>query len=231
MPQADLFTADDGTFLDFNIALELDQTDTAHRGYFAQNGVGISTDLFYEMPYTSFNRPGNIRIDVRDLGFIGWSGNSMHYSADSSYRYEGVEVNDLFDLDSNTINIDNVIDKNTNFRRGKYTSWIPGSIDIRTKSFYGKQLVFEKGITWRFNSNAKMYYYAKIHFLLGRSKSVDIAYLLGYGGYGRFNSGLDLSADIGKHYSFQIMNYYMFSDVTAQSSTGMGMFVKLLRKF
>ncbi|TAL60267.1 MAG: hypothetical protein EPN85_07590 [Bacteroidetes bacterium] len=233
MPVADLFTADDGTFLDFDVTMDVHQTDTAHKGYFAQNGMGISTDFFYEMPYICWGKPGKIRFDIKDLGFIRWNSASMHYSADSAYHYEGVEVSDLFNMDSavSPLNIDKVIDKNTSFRREKYTPCIPGALDIHTKSFYGKQFAFEKGFTWRFNTNAKMYYYAKLHFLPGRSKSVDIAYVLGYGGYGRFNSGLDLTADIGKYYSFQFMNYYLFSDVTAQSTTGMGAFVKLLRKF
>lgn len=233
MSVADLYTAADGTFLDLQVAMEIDRSDTTHTGYFAQNGMGFSTDLFYEMPYTCWNRPGKIRFDVKDLGFIQWNSNSMHHSVDSSYHYEGMEVNDLFNMDSTVFpsSIENVIDRNTSFSRRKYARAIPGALDIHTKSFYGKQLAFEKGITWRFNTNAKMYYYAKFHFLMGRNKNIDIAYVLGYGGYGRFNSGLDLSADIGKHYSFQFMNYYLFSDVTAQSTIGMGVFMKLLRKF
>ena len=232
-PTADLFTASDGTYLNFDIAMDVDMTDTSRKEYFAQNGAGLSADLFYEMPYTFWNKPGRIRFDLKDLGFIQWNSNSMHYSADSSYHYEGIEVTDLFNLDSSAspLNIDEVIDENTSFKKQQYTTRIPGMLDIHTKFFYGKQIAFEKGITWRFNTSAKMYYYAKIHFLLGRSKSADIAYVIGYGGYGKFNSGIDLSADIGKFYSFQFMSYYLFSGVTAQSTTGMGAYIKLVRKF
>ena len=234
MPRADLYTADDGTFLDLNIMTDVYQTDTSHRSYFAQNGMGLAADLFYEMPYTYFKKAGKIRIDIRDLGFIRWNANSMHHFVDSSYHYDGVEVNDLFNLDSTVspLSIDNVLDKNTTYDRAKYTSYIPGSVDMHTKVYYGKQIAFEKGLTMRFNTHAKMYYYAKLHFLWkGRSAALDAGYVIGYGGYGRFNSGLDLNLDIGKHYSFQFMNYYLFSDVTAQSTTGLGVFVKLVRKF
>ncbi len=231
MPRADLYTAPDGTYLDFDVAFDIHRSDTSNKGYFAQNGMGLSADLFYEMPYTTFSKPGNIRVEIKDLGFIRWNSKSQHYSAGSAYHYEGVAVDDLFDLDSNSLGVDNIIDENTNLKYRKYITDIPGALDIRTKTFYGKQLAFEKGITWRFHTSAKMYYFGKIHFLMGRRKTIDIAYVIGYGGYGLFNSGLDVSADIGKNYSFQFMNYYLFSDVTAQSTTGMGMFVKLLRKF
>lgn len=231
MERADLFTAADGTFLDLDVKMDVHRTDTARKGYFAQNGMGLSTDLFYEMPYTFGDKPGRIRLDVKDLGFIAWNSNSMHYSAGSTHHYEGVEVSDLFNLDSGTISIENGIDKATVLRRTKYLTDIPGSLDIHTKTFYGRNIAFEKGLTWRFHTSAKMYYYAKVHFLLGRHRSVNIGYVLGYGGYGRFNSGLDLTTDLGKHYTFQFMNYYLFSALTAQSATGMGLYVKLLRKF
>lgn len=231
MPRADLFTAADGTFMDLDIRFDVHRTDTAQRGYMAQNGMGLSVDLFYEMPYVAFKRPGKIRFDLRDLGFIKWNNNSMHYSAGSTYHYDGVEVDDIFHLDSTALGVDNLIDKNTALRRTKYLTDIPGSLDVHTKAFYGRQIAFEKGFTWRFHTSAKMYYYGKVHFLFGRKQNIDIAILLGYGDYGRFNSGLDLTADIGKHYTLQFINYYLFSDVTAQSSTGMGMFFKLLRKF
>ncbi len=165
MPKADLFTADDGTYIDLDIDMTVDMTDTSRKNFFAQNGSGASIDFYYEMPYVFWNKPGRIRFDVKDLGAIRWNSNSMHYAADSSYHYEGIAVDDLFNLDSTVspLNIDNVIDENTTFTKKQYTTRIPGMLDVHTRSMYGKQIAFEKGFTWRFNTSAKLYYYAKIH--------------------------------------------------------------------
>lgn len=228
---ADLYTAADGTFMDLYLKMDVSQTDTARQGFFAQNGMGLSTDLYYELPYVFWKNPGKITFEVKDLGFIRWKNNSMHRSVDSSFHYEGVEVSDIFNLDSSSFTVDNVVDQNTSFARKKYNTNIPFTLDIHTKVLYGKQLAFEKGIIWLFNTPAKPYYYAKLHFLFGKKKSIDIAYLLGYGGYGGFNAGIDAKIDFAKSYSLHFINNYLFSGIVAQSSLGMGMYLKLSRKF
>jgi hypothetical protein len=82
-----------------------------------------------------------------------------------------------------------------------------------------------------FNTSAKPYYYAKVHFIFGRKKSVDLAYLIGYGGFGGINSGLDAKIDFAKHYSIRFINNYLFSGIVSRTSSGMGMYVSLARKF
>lgn len=231
-PTADLFTADDGTYLDFSLAMDIHQSDTSNKKFFAQNGMGLSADFYYELPYTAWKKPSTIIFEVKDLGIIRWNSNSMHYSADSSYHYEGIDVNDLLNLDSNStqLHIDSVIDKNTTLVRSQYTTNIPFTLEVHTKSYYGKQIAFEKGIICWFNTSSKPYYYAKLHFIVGRKKSVDFAYIVGYGGYGRFNAGLEAKIDFAKHYSIHLIDNYLFSGI-AQTSYGMGLYVKLARKF
>lgn len=234
--KADLFSIENGTFsdydIDFSLAMDVHQTDTANKKFFAQNGMGLSADFYYELPYIVWKNPGKITFEVKDLGIIRWNSNSMHYSADSSYHYDGIDVNDLFNIDSNStqLHIDSVIDKNTTFTRNQYTTNIPFTLDVHTKSFYGKQFAFEKGIICWFNTSAKPYYYAKLHFFVGRKKSIEIAYIAGYGGYGRFNSGLEAKIDFAKHYSLHVIDNYLFSGI-AQTSYGMGLYIKLARKF
>jgi len=237
--RADMFTDTNGLYIDFDVDMEMLQSDTStkkydtsRKKYFAQNGIGLSADFYYELPYIVWKNPGKITFEVKDLGIIRWNSNSMRYSADSSYHYDGIDVIDLFNLDStiSPMNIDSVIDKNTNFKKGQYTTNIPFTLDVHTKSFYGNQVAFEKGIICWFNTSAKPYYYAKLHFMVGRKKSADIAYIIGYGGYGRFNSGIEAKIDFAKHYSLHVIDNYLFSGI-AQTSYGMGLYLKLVRRF
>ena len=193
--------------------------------------MGISTDFYYEIPYMVWRKPGKITLEIKDLGFIRWKSNSMHHSVDSSFHYEGVEVADLFHLDSSSFTIDNVIDNNTSFVRKQYATNIPFTLDIHAKTLYGKHMAFEKGITCLFNTSARPYYYAKLHFIFGRKKSIDLAYLIGYGGYGGLNAGLDTKVDFAKHYSIHFIDNYLFSALFIQPRYGMGMYVKLARRF
>jgi len=234
VPKANLFTANDGTYLDFALAMNVQQTDTSNKNFFSQNGMGLSTDFYYEMPYTFLKKPGRITFEVWDLGFIRWNSNSMHYAVDSSYHYDGVNVNDILNIDNTSgshFNLDSVIDKNTKFRKEQYTTEIPCTFDIHTKSSYGKQIAFEKGITFWFNTSAKPYYYAKLHFIFGKKKSSDVAYIFGYGGYGRFNSGLQATIDFAKSYSIQLIDNYLFSSITSNFNYGQGLYLKIVKRF
>ena len=168
---------------------------------------------------------------MKDLGFIRWNSNSLHYASDSTYHYEGVNVRDILHIDSSAfLNIDSVIDKNTTFAREQYSTTVPCSFTIRTKTFYGRNVAFEKGITWLFNTSAQPYYYARLHFILGKKRTSDIASVFGYGGYGGFHAGLEAKIDFAKQYSFHVIDNYLFSGIATQS-IGMGLYVKLVRKF
>ncbi|MFI5164878.1 MAG: DUF5723 family protein [Bacteroidia bacterium] len=231
--KADMYTSPDGQYIDLALAMQMQQTDTAHKNYLGQNGMGLSTDLFYEMPYIVWNKPGKIIFEVSDLGFIRWNNNSMTHSVDSSYHYEGVNVNDILHTSGGTIpklNIDSVIDKNTRYERRAYTTKLPFYFNVRTRTWYGKQFSLEKGISFLFNSFAKPYYFLKLHYST-RKQNAEFAYTIGYGGYGRFNSGIEARLDFAKHYSLHIADNYLFSGIPSQTANGMGVFVKVVRKF
>jgi len=231
---ADLFTATDGTYLDFNAVMHMHMSDTASTKFFAQNGMGLSADFFYEMPYACWKLPGNIKFEVKDLGFIRWKSSSMLRSIDSAYHYDGLFVNDILNL-SNTsaapFSVKKVIDRNTKYNTRQYSTAIPCELDIRTRTFYSKQIIFEKGITFWFNTSAQPYYYARLHFLFGKKKTSDVAYVFGYGGYGRFNSGLDASFDVAKTFSVHLAENYLFSGVSSHSNYGQGLMFRLVKRF
>jgi hypothetical protein len=60
---------------------------------------------------------------------------------------------------------------------------------------------------------------------------MEFTYIVGYGGYGRFNAGVEARMDFAKHYSLHIADNYLFSSVPSQSANGMGLYLKLVRKF
>ncbi|MFH1005293.1 MAG: DUF5723 family protein [Bacteroidota bacterium] len=231
--KANLFTDANGLFIDFDVAMDIRQSNTLHQKFFAQNGMGLSTNFFYEMPYISLQKLGKIKFELNDFGFIRWNNKSLHYSIDSSYHYDAVEVNDIFNLSNNTFpkpNIDSIIDRNTKFRKEAYTSFLPSVLCVSTQTKYSRQFSFEKGVAWWFNASAKPYYYMKLHFCTKR-KNIKFIYVIGYGGYGRLHSGLEAKFDFAKYYSLHISNNYLFSSMILSEAAGQGMYLKLTRKF
>lgn len=230
---ANLYTSPDGQFIDLSIAMQMQQTDSIRNKYFAQNGIGLSTDFFYEMPYLSWNKRGKAIFEVNDFGLIRWNSNSMAHSVDSSFHYEGVNVNNVLNTNGGAIpklTGNRIINSNTHFDQRQYTSSLPFYFNIRTRTWYGNQFSFEKGISFLFNSSAKPYYFMKFHFCT-RNKKAELCYTVGYGGYGRLSAGIEAKVDFAKHYSLFIADNYLFSGITPHTASGLGLCVRLARKF
>lgn len=235
-PRANWFSNNDGTFnaanIDFSIAMKVRQSDTAQKKFFAQNGMGIAADFFYEMPYTVWSKHGKIFFEAMDFGFIRWNAKAMIRSVDSSYHYEGVQVNDILHISNNTfpkIKIDSILNKNSKFTREQYTTYLPSVFKIRTLTKYTNQFALEKGIIFFFNSSAVNYYYLKLHF--GIAKNTTLSYIVGYGGYGKFHAGLEFKTEFAKKYSLLLASDYLFTGYLGKASLGQGAMVKLARRF
>ncbi len=228
-----LFVEKDGKSSTLPLRMDVYQTDTAKTKYFSQNGMGLSTDLFYEMPYVFWKKPGRITFAISDLGFIRWNNNSLHYAVDTFYAFNGITVDDLVHLDSSAFsssNTNNIIDRNAKIERGFYSRYIPCTLDIHSKTLYGKTFAVEKGFKYYFNTSALPYFYLKLYFNVGKKQNIHFAYIAGYGGYGKLNSGMEAQFDLGKHYSIALAGNYLFSGIS-QTSYGMGLYVKLVRRF
>jgi hypothetical protein len=100
---ADLYTAPLGEELSLNLNGNYKQSDTLHNGRDAFNGWGISTDMVF---YLNTGKNRNVkfqnafRISIQNLGFIKWNEKSLETQLDSTYNFNGFEVNDLFDSSS-----------------------------------------------------------------------------------------------------------------------------------
>ena len=180
--RADLYTSTNGTYLDFALAMQVQKSDPALKKFFAQNGMGASMDLFYELPYRIGKRYGKFAVEVNDLGIIQWKSSSMSYSVDSSYHYDGINVNDIFNSHGAfpSLNTDTIIKKHTSFERKQYITNLPFTLHIHTQAWHGKHVLFEKGISFLFYSSAKPYYYTKTHYY-NKKQNIGFACTVGYG--------------------------------------------------
>lgn len=232
-PVFDLYTEAGGDFIDMNVLMDVYQTDTIRKKMFAQNGFGFSGDLYYKMPYVNGKRYGEFQISVNDLGLISWDVNSHHYHVDTALHYQGVYINDLFGLDSSyfALDLEDEMDKYSTTERKRYHTNIPCTLDVHTRTFYGDNFIFEKGASWYLNSYAKLFYYTRFHFLLGARRKSGLTFLVGYGGYGKFRSGLEFKAELGRKCTIYLGNGFLISNLAERTATGMGLNAKLLWKF
>jgi hypothetical protein len=227
---AELFTSEDGAYIDFNTSLEAFSSDTSNTGFSKFNGFGVAADFFIETPYQG-KRKGKILISVSDVGLIAWNESSQRYNADTLYRFEGVQVNNIFDVrDSslNNISSDSLFSELTDLKRQSFTISIPATLHIRQASYFGRfELV--KGFKYVFNASYKGYFYLEgnYHFM----NKLSLGAVAGFGGYGKLGYGINASKTFRSGTQVLIGSNHLEGLITPKHAAGVGVFASLRQKF
>lgn len=166
-----LYTNSDGTELVFNSDFVMALSDTTNRkNPFAYTGIGASADIFFETPYKSKIGKGSVlTVNANNIGFLHWFDNSVQYSSDSTFKFDGYHINNLLDLKDSTlasINRDSIIRTTTNAHKESFNVNIPTNLLIINKIRFTNKFVLGTGFRYLFNSNFKPYFLPMLNIKL-----------------------------------------------------------------
>jgi len=188
--QASLYTDADGEYLDGNFSGDIRSASISTGQYFDANGLGFSSSLNVGYEGQKFG----ISFQASDLGIISWSQHLKHTSLDTTFRFEGVEM-DLFASGGNMfsgINLDTIVDGFATVMEGtKYSTTLPGS--IRLEGFYKlneTDLRIYAGVQYRMAPAYFPYIFVGTSSPLPKGFFIDGRFA--YGGFGSWNLGLEL---------------------------------------
>jgi len=181
------------------IDLELDYTfnssDTTNKGLKAFNGIGISTDLFTEFYLKNGDK---IYLGVEDLGFVHWNKKSIEISTDSLYMYDGIVIDDIFNINDSLIDKlskDSIIDIiSTDRSKASYATALPTALHIIYTKKLNSKLVGNLGLYYKILVNYFPYIYANTTYYINPTFAVKTQ--LAWGGYGKYNIGLSVAKSI-----------------------------------
>jgi Family of unknown function (DUF5723) len=88
------YTDPDAEYIEMDLELKSQQSDSADYSFGASNGFGASVDL---MATYSHNKSYYVTFGIRDAGAIAWNNSSFTYTVDTLYRFEGAVVDNFFD--------------------------------------------------------------------------------------------------------------------------------------
>jgi hypothetical protein len=201
--EGSIFTAEYGKEIEVDLNYRYHSSDTAKTGIAAFNGVGVTTDLFAEFILKNGDK---VYLGVNDLGFVRWNNNSIKIAADSNFHFEGIVVDNVFDLnDSLVSNIsrDSIIDDiSTENTKTSYLMAMPASVNINYTKVFNEKWKINVGFYHKILSNyvplisVNGYYYFNPKLVVRGHVS--------YGGYGKLNTGLAFSKAIKKHFDIFI---------------------------
>ena len=140
---------------------------------------------------------------IEDLGFVYWNKSSLEITADSVFHYEGVFIDNIFDLNDSLIenlSRDTIIDRvSTTNEKGDYSVALPTAIHLTYTKFLSNKWKANLGIYARALSNHFPFVYANIYHYFNENFVVKSQ--LAYGGYGKFNVGLALSKSFNNSFN------------------------------
>lgn len=99
IPVADVFTGVDGRVIEADLNARYWSSDTAGSGLGMSKGLGLAISGRWSTDALSGDLPVTIGIGVEDLGFVVWDDRSVNLARDTLINFDGLVVDDLFDLD------------------------------------------------------------------------------------------------------------------------------------
>jgi len=170
------------------------------------NGIGAAISAAYYIPigkpknsFASFMKDeepgpnkGSLRVAVKNLGFVSWFKNPVTYSSDTSYQFNGYEIQNIFDNDySNWFDEDALRDSIfPKAKAGSYATLLPATFSL---TFIPNILPDHKiypvaGARYQINANARPLVYGGVQYVLNNSFSGSVIGI--FGGYGDVTAGL-----------------------------------------
>lgn len=226
-----LFTSSDGSELIFNSNFNLALSDTNNKNLTTFNGLGASADIFFETPYKSkIGKQSILTVNANNIGFIHWLNNSVQYSSDSTLRFNGYKVDNIFDLKDSTlnqINRDSIVKNLTNARKENFNVNIPTNLVIINKIIWGSRFNTSFGFRNIFNANYKPYVFFEPEY---KYKQLTFVLHTGYGGYVRLNVGASVMWN-NKDWCLRLGSNSLQGFILPKISTGQGLFFSFAKKF
>lgn len=222
---SEIYTAPDGEYLDIKAKAEYNQSSKKNTSFGAGNGVGASIALKLEYQ----KGKNNFTLSISDLGFINWNSRSSMLSTDTSFRYKGLYLKNIFDTlqinfsDSGFVN--NAYNKNEKKSfRSNLPAWV--QLDWNHKYLNDRLLIGIFG-KYRILSNFTPQLRAEGIWKFFPSLSLGIS--AQYGGYTGFGAGIHLHSELRKGFIFSAGCNYIDGYLFTESRSGQNLYFSLIK--
>jgi len=194
--QADLFTATDGQYLRLDLDGSYARSAEDSASGWRSRGIGASMSFRVNAALPIGERALAFSLGVNDLGAIAWNDRSLRVPRDTTILYEGIQVNDVLDIDGVLIDGDGLQDTlGLGYEAGAFLKPLPtklyaslaydcafamrykAEVDLRNLPGYAPHAVFSARHTYRSNA-----FRAEVSF----------------GGFGGWRAGLGAERVFGK---------------------------------
>ncbi len=239
-----LYTAPFGTYLNIEYEMNAFATDTADLSVFTNNGNGLAIDFTTDFSIQEYD----VNLSIIDLGFIVWNNSSITLANDSIFKFQGVEVEDIFNFNDSLVEANNLVDNVSKTNTASFKSYIPAtahlSVSGKTKHKYLKTYTAGIVAKWqpymdneplslaRINQGLKESNFSPLYYIhtIFNTKYCDLVPKLSYGGYSNDpNIGVALSKE-GK-YNLVVGTHHLEDILSGDDAKAVSVYFNVSRHF
>ena len=180
-----LYTAENGEYLDLDLNAQLAMSDSNNTSFQNWSGTGFVANVAFSY---ELSNNSSVNFSLNNIGHIAWNTNNAAYQIDSSFHWEGVTVDNVFNLTDSVFQIETNSDSLINEYEtiSNFTSLIPARIFVSYQHSY-KNVGLSLSVDHMLNTSYIPHAQARTTINLHDKFGVMIN--LGYGGFTDFHYG------------------------------------------
>lgn len=222
---SNFYTHPQGDYLDIDLQAETQLADTVWGDLFTLNGIGASIDLHYSVHQ---DKEFFIAVHIGNLGFVNWNKSPFSASADTSFRFSGLE-NDSLNQGQipNDFSYDNL--RNLLFTQPSHEAFsklLPFDIQLTGGQFFADGKIYV-GVNTRFYPTLLANYRAEIFATYNYLDLFQVTPIIGYNSYRQFNVGLAVGIELWDAVSIRAGSSYLNSMFNPNAKVGQGGYVSI----
>lgn len=204
MPKGSIFTEKNGEYLDITIKGNMYQSDENNNSLGAFNGLGAGLNFKYtELNEEEFGH--RLIFEIKNLGLIRWNNNTNVDKMDTTLRFEGIAIDNIFaiqDSTFNNVNVESVAGEGLKSSKAAHFILLPFSVRVNYRKYLSSKNYLEGEITYKYWGT----YIPKLIVSYGRKLTKDITAEIngGYGGYGTFHLGANIFIETFNRFQMRI---------------------------
>ena len=225
--RGDFFTAEYGAHVELDLAMEYAYADASDSrlGSWYGNGVALQGWLYKELG------DAMLVASISDLGMVSWS-DLTSYKADTTYFFEGIEVENILELDDSLFN-DTQTDSlpaalDLVATSGSQTYFLPADINLRYVQPIGDKTNLMVGLRQLLNANYRPRISGTVAHRLGDSFALKGT--LAFGGYSNLDVAAGAVFDSGRKFRLSLDLYYLETLISSKTA-GQGISAAMMWRF
>jgi len=232
-----LYTDPNAEYINFSANYDVFRSDTSNSSS-AFKGIGTSINFYYSFQTANKN---TFEFEFTNLGFINWGMYAQQLSKDTSIHFDGVNVNDILNIQGNVFhnaNVDSILHKYTYAKKNsRYTTMTPACFKVSYLYNFSSKARTQFLIQKYFFSNYAPLFMVKVHYLPTKRNIISLNF--NYGGYQsddisenhNINPGLEYAHNFGKGLVMIAGTNYLNGYLWPYSQTGQGIYFTIKKYF